>query len=177
MNPAMKSVRILFTVAALSLVPSSAIAQADHGHEHSSEPEWAELFGDASLPTVWLSASQSSEHIAAALKAGQLEGVADWAETIHLAAHALMDQVEESDAAKKLRLNAVLGQAAEIADEVLDGAQHGEMDRTARAFKRLRSAVMLTKMRLPKTVTEGTADAPRFAQAGGHSHGDDEHGH
>ena len=173
----MKSFRILLTAAALSLVPSSAIAQANHGHEHSSEPEWAELFGDASLPTVWLSASKSTEHITAALKAGKLDGVADWAETIHLAAHALMDQVEESDAAKKLRLNAVLGQAAEIADEVLDGARHGEMDRTARAFKRLNSAVMLIKTRLPKTVTEGASMAPRFAEAGAHSHGDEEHGH
>ena len=162
--------RLFLPIAALVLAPFSLRAQDAHGHDHSDTPEWADLFGDASLAVVWQSAAASAERTTAALGRDELEGIADWAETIHLAAHALMDQVEEGDPGRKRRLHAALAQAAEIADEVLDGAQHGELDRTERAFRRLNSAVMLARMRLPKSVTEAPAAEPRFAKAGEHAH-------
>jgi hypothetical protein len=136
-------------------------------------PEWAELFGDASLPVVWQSAQASTERIAAALAVQRMDGVADWAETIHLAAHALMDQVRLPDPERQKRLAAALRQAAMLADEVLDGAQHEEAARAAAAFKRLSSALTLARHGLPKDITAAPAGQPRFAKAS--AHGDHDH--
>ncbi len=149
-------------------------ADGAHEHAHGEQPEWAELFGDASLPVVWQSATASSEHITAALGARKTEGVAAWAETIHLAAHALIDQVTLDDSQRKKRLDAALEQAAKIADEVLDAAQHSEHEKASVAFKRLQSALAVARTRLPKEIADAPAGTPRFAEAP--EHGDD-HGH
>lgn len=142
----------------------------EHGHDHSGEPEWAELFGGASLSTVWLSAEESAKRIDAALNQGNLEEVPGWAETIHLAAHALIDQVVVDDDGKRRRLHAALEHAAQLADDVLDGAQHAETSRSEQAFKRLSSALALAASRMPPAVVDGPSEQPRFAEAGAHAH-------
>jgi hypothetical protein len=156
-------------------VPRSQVAAAGPSADAPAPdaPEWAELFGDASLPVVWQSAQASTERIAAALAAQRMDGVADWAETIHLAAHALMDQVRLPDAERQKRLSAALRQAAMLADEVLDAAQHEEATRAAAAFKRLSSALTLAQHGLPKDITASPAGEPRFAKAS--AHGDHDH--
>lgn len=143
----------------------AALHAAEAPGQTAEKPEWAELFGDAPLPVVWQSADAAAKHIGTALAAGKFDGVADWAETIHLAAHALADQVKLPDAEAKKRLDAALTQAAKIADAVLDGAQHAEAATTAAAFKRLQAALALAQIRLPREITTAAAQTPRFAKA------------
>jgi len=143
-------------------------------HSHDEKPEWAELFGGASLPVVWQSITASVEKIRAAVAAGKSDDVANWAETIHLASHALLDQVKLPEAERQKRLDAALAQAATLADAVLEGANHHEVDQTAEAFKRLQSALMLAKIRLPREVTNAAPEPPRFAKAPKHD-GDRKH--
>lgn len=172
----MKSLRLLLVLAGSALLASPVIHAGPAGPVHShGEPEWAALFGDASLPVVWQSATAAADRINAALAAKKMDGVADWAETIHLAAHALSDQVKLPNAEAKKRLDAALSQAAKIADEVLDGAQHNETAKTAAAFKRLQAALTLAKTRLPKEITEAAPQTPRFASA--RKHDDHDHKH
>lgn len=181
-KPSWKTIHLFVAaLAAFSLARSPVVADAGHDHAHAAhdhadgdQPEWAELFGDASLPVVWQSATASSERITTALGARTTGGVAGWAETIHLAAHALIDRVKLDDTERKKRLDAALGQAAKIADEVLDAAQHNEYERASVAFKRLQSALTVAKTRLPKEIVDAPAETPRFASAP--EHGDD-HGH
>jgi hypothetical protein len=164
--------KLLIALAALAFT-WGASASPGHDHAHEENSEWAELFGDASLPVVWQSATASAEKIKAALAVRQADGVADWAETIHLAAHALIDRVTLPDAGRKKRLDAALEQAARLADEVLDGAQPNELDRAAAAFQRLQSALVLAQSRLPQENTAAAPATPRIAQAG--KHGDHPH--
>lgn len=163
----MKILQLLTALAALALA-AGASAAPGHDHSHEETPEWAELFGDASLPVVWQSITASTEKITAAVATQKSDGVADWAETIHLAAHALIDQVELPDAGRKKRLDAALEQAAKLADEVLDAAQHEAIDQLAAAFKRLQSALLLTQSRLPRDITAAPPESARFAKAGKH---------
>jgi len=167
----LKKLFILLAAFALAL---GAQAAPGSDHSHDEKPEWAELFGGASLPVVWQSVTTSAEKISAAVAAKKSDGVADWAETIHLASHALIDQVKLPDAERKKRLDAALEQAAKLADEVLDAANHNEIDKAADAFKRLQSALTLAKTRLPKEVTEAAPETPRFAKAPKHE-GDHKH--
>jgi hypothetical protein len=181
----MKSIRSLLALTAV-LTASILVHAHPQGHDEVrpepppppqkdfSKAEWFELFGGASLPVVWQSATASAEKITEALAAGKGEGIADWAETIHLASHALIDQVDLLEEERKKRIDAALTQAAKLADEVLDGAQHNETAQTAAAFKRLQAALNLAKMRLPKEITEAPAQTPRFAKAGKHE-GDHKH--
>jgi hypothetical protein len=170
----MKFHRLIPALLALSSVVSAPAADrnasAAQPAQQEAAPEWAGLFGGASLPVVWQSASAASDRIAAALAAKSMVGVADWAETIHLAAHALDDQVKLGDAERARRLTGALGQAAKIADDVLDGANHNEFDRTADAYRRLKSALMLARSRLPREIVEAPPQEVRFAKAGGHEH-------
>lgn len=172
MNP----LRFLLALAAGALLADRIVhaGPAGSGHSHG-EPEWAALFGDAALPVVWQSATAAADKINAALAGEKMDGVTDWAETIHLAAHALSDQVKLPNPEAKKRLDAALSQAAKIADEVLDGAQHSEAAKTAAAFKRLQAALTLAKTRLPKEVTAAAPQTPRFATTG--KHGDHDHKH
>lgn len=138
-----------------------------------AKPEWADLFGDAPLPVVWQSMTAAAARAAAALGAPKLDGVADMAETIHLGAHALSDQVQDADAEKKKRLTAALTQAAKIADELLDAAQHGEPDVAKEALRRINAALALARSRLPQEITAAAPATPRFAKAPKH----DDHAH
>jgi hypothetical protein len=156
---------LLAIVAALVALSTQAAEE-----KKASAPEWAELFGGASLPVVWQSASASSDKIDAALAAKKLEGVASWAETIHLASHALEDQVKVSDAARAKRLKGAFEQAAKIADDVLDAANHNELEKAAEAQRRLKSALALAKSRMPKEILDAPKQEPRFAKASGHAH-------
>lgn len=142
----------------------------------ANAPEWAELFGGASLPVVWQSASAAAKKIDAAIAAKSFAGVADWAETVHLAAHALEDQVKLDDAGRQKRLNAALEQAAKLADEVIDAAEHKEPEKLADSFRRMNAALKLAASRLPKNIVEAPPQEVRFAKAAGHAH-DEKGGH
>jgi hypothetical protein len=156
----------LFAFTAASLALSAQAAE----EKKAKAPEWAELFGGASLPVVWQSASAASEKIDAALTAKKLDGVADWAETIHLASHALEDQIKVDDAERAKRLKGAFEQAAKIADDVLDAANHNEMDKAADAQGRLKSALALAKARMPKEILDAPKQEVRSAKSAGHAH-------
>lgn len=183
----MKTIRPLIAAAALAGVLIRLPAHPQ-GHEKEAKPapaapakpdhrqaEWYELFGDAPLPVVWQSAQASLAKITAAVSAKSSDGVADWAETIHLAAHALVDQVQLPDAERKKRLDAALEQAARIADEVLDAAHHHEAEKLAESSRRLHAAMTLGRTRLPREITEAPPQTPRFAKAPKHEDGDHRH--
>jgi hypothetical protein len=169
----MKSHRTLKSLVALFI---SSLAFAALGAEQKKEnaAEWAELFGGASLPVVWQSASAASEKIDAALAARKLDGVASWAETIHLASHALEDQVKVDDPERAKRLKGALAQVAKIADDMMDAANHNEAEKTADAQRRLKAALALAKSRMPKEILEAPKQEPRFAKFTGHAHGEKE---
>lgn len=173
MSTSLPTHRFLAAAAALAigiLVPNTSGASAAPGSPPGSEapgaqPEWAELFGDASLAVIWQSAWTASEKIAEALAERKLAGIADWAETIHVAAHALVDQVKLDDNERTKRLHGALNQTAKIADDVLNHASHNEPDETAAAHQRLKSALALAKLRLPKVIIEAPAQTPRFVKS------------
>lgn len=165
----MKTHRILASLFALSGMLFALTAPAT-GEKKANAPEWAELFGGAPLSVIWQSASAASEKIDAALAAKKLDGVADWAETIHLASHALQDQVKLDDAGRAKRLTAAFKQAAKIADDVLDAANHNEADKAADAQRRLKAALALAKVRLPEEIVGAPKQDVRFAKSAGHAH-------
>jgi len=156
---------MLFTLIAASTLALGAPAAPAKDLSQDPKPEWAELFGGASLPVVWQSLTASADLISKAVAAGRAEGVPDWAETLHLASHALADQIRLPDAERMKRLKAALGQAAKLADEVLDAANHNQTEKLADSFRRLQSALALARSRLPKEVTEAAPATPRFAKA------------
>jgi hypothetical protein len=166
--------RLILALLAVGLIlPASAAEKKASPAEVAQKgdvPEWAELFGGASLAVVWQSASAASDKIAAALAGGKLEGVADWAETIHLAAHALSDQVKLDEADRAVRLKGSLAMAARIADDVLEGANHKEIDEAADAYRRLRSALLLAQSRLPKPIVDAPPQEVRFASGAVNGH-------
>lgn len=169
MTAAMKIHRLLaplFALAAAMLAPGARAAET----KQADAPEWAGLFGGAALPVVWQSASAASEKIDAALAAKKLDGVADWAETIHLAAHALEDQIKIDDPERAKRLKGAFEQAAKIADDVLDAAHHNETEKAAEAQRRLKAALALAKARLPKEILAAPKQDVRFAKSAGHAH-------
>ena len=155
----------LFAFIAASLALSMQAAE----ERKAKVPERAELFGGASLPVVWQSASTASEKIDAALAGKQLDGVAGWAETIHLASHALEDQVKVDDTERARRLKAAFEQAAKIADDVINAAKHNEADKAADAQRRLKSALALAKSRMPKEILDAPKQEVRFAKPAGHA--------
>lgn len=165
----MKIHRILPSLLAIpaALLALSTSAAAD---KKGNAPEWAELFGGASLPVVWQSTAAASEKIDAALAVKKMEGIAAWAETIHLGAHALEDQVKIPDAERAKRLQGALGQAAKIADDVLNAANHNEVEKAADAQRRLKAALALAKSRLPKEIIDAPKQELRFAKASGPAH-------
>lgn len=169
----MKNIRVLLTILASGLLPLGAFAAPGGDHAHDKQPEWAALFGGASLPAVWQSLGAASDRIATSLAAGKLDGVADMAETIHLGAHALVDQVKLDDKETKKRLDAALAQAARIADDILNAAQHGDVAATASAHRRAQAALALAQARLPKEIVDAPPQSPRFGTAP--KHGDHAH--
>lgn len=165
----MKIHRILVSLFAFTTASLALSTQAAE-EKKAKAPEWAEPFGGASLPVVWQSASAASEKIDAALAAKKLDGVADWAETIHLASHALEDQIKVDDAERAKRLKGAFEQAAKIADDVLDAANHNEPEKAADAQRRLKSALALAKTRMPKEILDAPKQEVRFAKSAGHAH-------
>lgn len=153
-----------FTAAALVLITHAAETKK------AKAPEWAALFGGASLPVVWQSVSAASEKIDAALAAKKLDGVADWAETIHVGSHALEDQIKIADAERAKRLKGAFDQAAKIADDVINAANHNELEKAVDAQRRLKSALALAKSRLPKEILDAPKQEVRFAKSAGHAH-------
>lgn len=133
----------------------------------TERPEWANLFGDVSPAVAWQSAQAAAELIASALAAGRTEGVTDWAETIHLASHALADRMKVTDTERKRRLDGALLQAARLADQVLEAARRSETEKLSEAFRRLRSALALAQGRLPTEITSAPTAPPRFAKPSG----------
>lgn len=169
----MKLHRLILILLALGCVVSAPAADkkttADK-EQKKNAPEWAALFGGASLPVVWQSASAAAAKIDAAIRSKNFDGVADWAETVHLASHALEDQVKLGDAERQKRLNGALEQAAKIADDVLDAANHKEAEKLADSFRRMNAALKLAASRLPKEIVDAPQQQVRFAKASGHAH-------
>jgi hypothetical protein len=170
-------------IATLLILTTASLAYAgpeggDHKHKKKAnaaakaekQPEWAGLFGGASLPVVWQSASAAATHIAAAINAKKFEGVAEWAETVHLAAHALEDQVKLSDAEQQKRLKGALEQAAKIADDVIGAANQKEAEKLADSFRRMNAALKLAATRLPKEIVNAPKQEVRFAKTAGLAH-------
>ena len=113
-------------------------------------PEWAGLFGDASLPVIWQSAAAASDKIAAALTDKKLDGIPDWAETIHLASHALQSQAKMADADKQANLVDAFRLAARIADDVTAAAWAKDVEKTNTAYQRVKLALAIAQRSLPK---------------------------
>ena len=130
----------------------------------AAAPDWAELFGGASQPAIWQSIEAAAAKVTAALAGGQTAGVAAWAETVHLGAHALVDQVKPEDPERAQRLHAVLEHAARLADEVIATAGRKEIDLAAAAHRRLQSALALARLRLPPAITNAPPATVREAK-------------
>ncbi len=150
----------LFTVILSAFALTVRAAEA----KKANTAEWAELFGGASLPVVWQSVSAASDKIDAALAARKFEGVANWAETIHLGSHALEDQIKLEDAERAKRLKGALEQAAKIADDVIKAANKNEADKAADAQRRMKAALALAKNRMPKDILDAPKQEVRFAK-------------
>lgn len=121
--------------------------------EVSGAPEWDKLYRGVALPAVWQSARAALANVDVGIKAKSYPEVAEQAERLHLAAHALEDQVKLGDVERQKRLAGALRQAAKIADDVIAAAEHKEAEKLAEAFRRLSAAMRLTAMRLPKEIT------------------------
>jgi hypothetical protein len=164
----------MLSVGSLGVTATAAEKKKDTSQAEKKEkaPEWAELFGGATLPVVWQSVSAASEKIDAALAARKFTGVADWAETIHLGSHALEDQVKVPDAERAKRLKGAFEQAAKIADDVLDAANHKKLENAVEAQRRLKSALTLAKTRMPKEILDAPNQEVRFAKGSGYAPGE-----
>lgn len=166
----MKTLRVITSLAFAFAAFASADLTAQEktalpGQTAAKEPapEWAELFGGASLPTVWQSARAAVEKIATALAAQDLSVVPPLAETAHLAAHALLDQVKLDDPERQKRLHATLAHAAQLADDVMAAARHNDSAKLGDAFPRLQAALQLAARRLPKEIVTAPPQAVRVA--------------
>lgn len=156
----MNSLRILAVLFALSLLPGATAAaggKAEKAATKTPAPEWAEQFGNMPLAGIWRTASEALAKIETAISAQRLDGIAEWAETVHLAAHALEERVTLEDAERAKRLKGALRTAAKIGDDVIDAAGHKNADQAAEAVRRLTSAWKLATSRLPQEIVHGGA--------------------
>lgn len=164
----MKTLRHLAGALALALASTAVAAQEKTAPPaptapKNDAPEWAEVFGGASLATVWQSATAAAEKLAAALAAQDLPAVPPLAETAHLAAHALLDQVKLDDPERQKRLHATLEHAAQLADDIMDAARRNDSAKLGDAFPRLQAALQLAARRLPQEIVTAPPQPPRFA--------------
>jgi len=138
--------------------------------EHSDE--WREHYSNASLPLVWKSLLAAQDALLDGLgKADNLAGLTRYAETIHLTAHALLDQVSLPRPAEQQRIEASLAQTAALADALLEPLHHSELLAAQATLSRLSSAIGVLKIRLPDQVqsqAEQLADEAIFAEAPAH---------
>jgi hypothetical protein len=159
---------LLSSLLALGVVIPAFAAEPtakDTGKEKAKQPpEWAGLFGDASLPMIWQSAAAASEKIAAALADKKLDGIPDWAETIHLASHALQSQVKVTDADRQADLGDAFRLSARIADDVTASAWANDVDKTNTAYQRVKLALAIAQRSLPKEIVSASPQTVRFAK-------------
>jgi hypothetical protein len=127
-------------------------------------PEWAGVFGDASLPVIWQSAQAADEKIAAVLKEKALARVPDWAETMHLASHALQAQVKVADPDQQGNLADACRVAARIADDVTAAAGANDVDQTNVAYHRMKLALNIAPRCLPPDLAHTSPAPVRFAK-------------
>jgi hypothetical protein len=164
----MKALRILaglLVLATASFVSAAESAAAkDSAKKEKGPPEWAELFGNASLPVVWQSATAASEKIAAALADKKVDGIPDWAETIHLACHALQSQAKVENADRQADLADACRLAARIADDVTAAAWANDVAKTNTAHQRVKLALAIAQRNLPKDIVDAPPQAVRIAK-------------
>jgi hypothetical protein len=168
-SPAMKiKTALLSSILVLGVV--SAAFAADNAAKDAPKgkskqpPEWAGLFGEASLPVVWQSAVAASEKIAAALAEKKLNGIPDWAETIHLASHALQAQVKMADADKQANMTDAFKLSARIADDVTAAAWANDSEKTNVTYQRVKLALAIAQRSLPNEIISASPQAVRFAK-------------
>jgi hypothetical protein len=150
-----------------TVIPASAAdgAAKDTAKEKAKQPpEWAGLFGDASLPVVWQSAAAASDKIAAAIADKKVDGIPDWAETIHLASHALQAQVKVADADKQANIADAFRLSARIADDVTAAAWAKDVEKTNTAYQRVKLALAIAHRSLPTEIVSAPPQAVRFAK-------------
>jgi hypothetical protein len=150
----MKTHLALLLTLGLGTLPLAAAPGHDHDHDFAA-PEWAEAFGQVPLTAVWQILRDAEAAITAALARRRFDALVDPAETLHLAAHALLEKVRLPDEGRQIRLAAALNQAARLADEVQAHARTDQPDHAAAAFGRLRAAIHLARLRLLAEITGG----------------------
>jgi len=140
--------------------------------EHSDE--WREHYGEASLPLLWKSLLAAQDALIDGLgRSDDLPEFTRYAETIHLTAHALLDQVVLPQPSEQQRLNASLAQTAALADTLLEPLHHNDRPAAHATFSRLTSAIGVLKIRLPELLqnqAEQLDEEPSFAPAPAHTH-------
>jgi len=140
--------------------------------EHSDE--WREHYSNASLPLVWKSLLAAQNALLDGLGRGEdLPSLTRYAETIHLTAHALLDQVLLPQVMERQRLDAALAQTAALADSLLEPLHHGDRHAAHATFSRLVSAIGVLKIRLPEEIqheADQIGTGPIFAAAPAHDH-------
>lgn len=158
--------KIVWFASALALAFVAPVFAAENSAKEKAQPppEWAALFGDASLPVVWQSAAAASEKIATALADKKLEGIPDWAETIHLASHALQTKAKVDEVDRQADIVDAFRLAARIADDVTAQAWAGNVDKTNSAYQRVKLALAIAQRNLPKEIVSGPPQAVRFAK-------------
>jgi len=165
---------------------ASTSAPHDHaGHSHSHggpapqvsiehSDEWRAHYSSASLPLVFKSLLAARDALRYGLdQDAELPALTRYAETIHLTAHALLDQVVLPQPAEQQRLNASLAQTAALADALLEPLHHSERAAARTSFSRLNSAIGVVSIRLPELLqsqAEQLSEAPIFAPAPAHNH-------
>lgn len=164
----MKIPRIVFALLALAAASYACAAnQTDQKapvEKTKKPPEWAGLFGDASLPVVWQSAAAASEKIAAALADKKLDGIPDWAETIHLASHALQSQAKTDTPERQANLSDAFRLSARIADDITAGAWGNDVAKTNDAYQRAKIALAIAQRSLPNEIVSAPPQTVRFAK-------------
>ena len=151
-------------VAIITLGTALAVGAADLAEKKKGPPEWDALFGGAALPLVWQSATAASEKITAALAEKKLEGIPDWAETMHLASHALESQVKVDDPDRQATLADAFRLSARIADDIIAGARADDGARTTEAHNRLKLVLAIAQRYLPKEILNAPPQPVRFAR-------------
>ena len=164
----MKTPRIV--LALLALAAGSLACAADQADQKASTekakkpPEWAGLFGDASLPLVWQSASAASDKIAAALAEKKLDGIPDWAETSPPASHPMQSQAKADTPERQANLSDAFRLSARIADDITAGAWSNDVTKTNDAYQRAKVALAIAQRSLPKEIVAAPPQAVRFAK-------------
>jgi hypothetical protein len=163
----MKAPRIVACLLVLTLatvIPAAENPEKQTTDKAKKAPEWSGLFGDASLPVVWQSAAAASEKIAAALADKKLDGIPDWAETIHLASHALQSQAKVDDADRQANMADAFRLSARIADDVTAAAWANDVTKANDAYQRVKLALAIAQRNLPKDIVNASPQKVRFAK-------------